>query len=55
MRKRQIMAGALAIGIALAGFWQTNALADTVIIEEDMEDTKEDTEVAESSWQRTSH
>lgn len=53
MRKRQIMAGALAIGIALAGFWQINALADTVIIEEDMEDTKEDTEVAESSWQMT--
>lgn len=52
MKKRQIIAGALAAGIGLAGLLQTNVLADTVIIEEDMEDTADDTE-AVMNWQMT--
>lgn len=51
--KKQIIAGALAVGIGLAGFLQTNVLADTVITEEDMEDTPGDTEAAELNWQMT--
>lgn len=53
MKVKKIMAAVLAAGIGLTGFWQTDVAADTVIVEEDMEDGPEDSEAVELNWQMT--
>lgn len=50
--RKQIMAGILVLAmVGITGHFQTKVLADTTITEEELEDTAEDVEEAEISWQ----